>query len=139
MKACKTQPFYVLQNKKPQENVLTFKFFSKEERMPLQKTRQNLLGYCYYYIIMLQGQLMQEFGPYKQQERTRTFQQKLIFQDSPHYAVFTSTTFFEHHLFSIQTLRLDTRSSHTTKNYFSREFGKNFIHVVAAGIMCIKF
>ena len=73
MKACKTQPFYVLQNKKPQENVLTFKFLSKEERMPLQKTRQNLLGYCYYYIIMLQGLLMQEFGPYKQQERNELF------------------------------------------------------------------
>ena len=47
---------------------------------------------------------MQEFGPYKQQERIRTFQQKLIFQDSPYYAVFTSATFFQHHLFSIQTL-----------------------------------
>ena len=45
---------------------------------------------------------MQEFGPYKQQERTRTFQQKLIFQDSPHYAVFTSTALLKVHLFSLQ-------------------------------------
>ena len=31
---------------------------------------------------------MLEFGPYKQQERTKTFPQKLIFQDSPFYSVF---------------------------------------------------
>ena len=82
---------------------------------------------------------MQEFGPYKQQERTRTFQQKLIFQDSPYYAVFTSTTFFKLHLFSFKLY--DWTQDHRTprKIIFSEEFGKNFINVVAAGIMCIKF
>ena len=82
---------------------------------------------------------MQEFGPYKQQERTRTFQQKLIFQDSPHYAVFTSTTLFITLSFSLQLY--DWTQDHRTprKIIFSREFGKNFIYVVAAGIMCIKF
>ena len=81
---------------------------------------------------------MQEFGPYKQQERIRTFQQKLIFQDSPYYAVFTPATFFNiiFFLFKLYDWTQDNRTPR--KINFSREFGWNFIYV-AAGIKCIKF